>query len=144
MRLLLSMVESAAFCELARRARDADYRRLHTDARLRSQPAEFRRAYRRWIKRHSGAGVCNHGAARLVRGPAVIIFTSSKNIHTQIHSFFICGKPAAIRRAASVSEHLRIICGNLRPEPYGRAQTPAPQLQQPRRLPATFIPSAAL
>ena len=34
-------------------------------------------------------------------------------------SFFICDKPAAIRRAASASEHLRIICEHLRLEPTG-------------------------
>ena len=38
-RLLLSMVESAAFCELACKARDADSRRLSADAPA-AQPAE--------------------------------------------------------------------------------------------------------
>ena len=41
MQLLLSMVESAAFCELACKARDADVRRFPADARLRSQPTEY-------------------------------------------------------------------------------------------------------
>ena len=41
------------------------------------------------------------------------------NTHTEIRLFLICGKPAEIRRAASVSEHLREICDHLRPEPTG-------------------------
>ena len=50
MRLFLSMVKSAAFCELARRARDADVRRFPADAPS-APPAELRRAFADETKR---------------------------------------------------------------------------------------------
>ena len=45
--------------------------------------------------------------------------TSAKTIHLRQQSIPHLCTPAAIRRAAPKA-HLRIICGHLRPEPYGR------------------------